>query len=97
MQNYYRRLVRDSSATCCHDQLKPLYGMSIHTHLGQPQSTTQIGDKFVDLRMSGPSGPAAADPIFRNELLKHAPELPRIAKTLNYLVGPSTYSNGQSA
>jgi hypothetical protein len=73
--------------------------MTIDTHPGQPQPPTQISDKFADLRMSGPSarergpsGPAAADPIFRN-----APEPPRTAQTLNYPVGPSAYSDGQSA
>jgi hypothetical protein len=62
----------DSSATGCHDQSQPLYGMPIDTHPKQPQPPTQIGDKFADLRMSepsvrerGPSGLAAAGPIFR--------------------------------
>jgi hypothetical protein len=50
---------------------------------GQQQPLTHIGDKFVDLRMSGPSirergpsGPAAAPgPIF-NELPRHVYEPP---------------------
>jgi hypothetical protein len=90
---------RDSSATGCHDQSQPLYGMSIDTHPRQPQPPTQIGDTLVDLRMSGPSarergpsGPAATGPIFRN-----ASDPPRAAQNLNYLVGPSAYSDGQSA
>jgi hypothetical protein len=45
----------NSSATGCHDQLQPLYGMPINTRPGQPQPPTHIGNKFVDLRMSGPS------------------------------------------
>jgi hypothetical protein len=64
----------NSSATGCHDQLQPLYGMLIDTRHGQPQPPTHIGDKFTDLRMSGPfthergpSGPTTAGPIF-NEL-----------------------------
>jgi hypothetical protein len=94
---------RDSSTTCCHDHSQHIYGMSIDTYPRQSQPPTQIGDKFVDLRMSGPSarergpsGPVAAGPIFRNELPRHAPEPPRTAQTLNYPVGPSAYSDGQS-
>jgi hypothetical protein len=78
----------DSSATGCHDQSQPLYGKSIDTYPGQPQPPTHIGDKFANLRISGPSardrgpsGPAAAGPIF-NELLRHAPEPPHTAQTL---------------
>ena len=87
---------RNSSATSCHDQSQPLYGM-------QPQPPTQIGNKLVDMHMSepsarerGPSGPAAADPIF-NKLPRHVPEPPRTAQTLNYPVGPSAYSDRRSA
>jgi hypothetical protein len=89
---------RNLSATGCHDQLQPLYGMPIDTRPGQPQSPTHIGDKFVDLRMSGPSaherGPAG--PIFI-ELPRHAPEPQHTAQNLNYPVGPSAYSDGRSA
>jgi hypothetical protein len=93
----------DSSATGCHDQSQPLYGMPIDTYPGQPHPPMHIGDKFTDLRMSrssaregGSSGPAATDPIF-NELPRHALEPPRTAQTLNYLVGRSAYSDGRSA
>jgi hypothetical protein len=62
-----------SSATGCHDQSQPLYGMQIDTNPGQPQPPTHIDDKFADLRMSGssarerrPFGPAAAGPILMN-------------------------------
>jgi hypothetical protein len=71
---------RNSSATGCHDQSQPLYGMPIDMYLGQQQPPTHIGDKFVDLRMSrpsarehGPFGPATSDPIFRSELPRPAP------------------------
>jgi hypothetical protein len=74
-----------SSATGCHDQSQSLYGMPIDIYLGQQQPPTHIGDKFADLRKSGlfahergPSGPAAADPIFRSELPRSAPKLPHI-------------------
>jgi hypothetical protein len=94
---------RDSSAIGCHDQSQPIYGMLIDTYPGQPQPPTHIGDKLVDPRMSGPSahkrgpsGPAAAGPIF-NELPRHAPEPPCIAQTLNYPFGRSAYSDGRSA
>jgi hypothetical protein len=93
----------DSSATGCHGHSQPLYGMPIDTCHGQPQPPTRIGDKFADLHMSGPSsrehgpsGPQATDPIF-NELPRHASEPPRTAQTINYPVGPSTYSDGRSA
>jgi hypothetical protein len=46
--------------------------------------------------MSGPSGPVVVGPIF-DELPRHAPEPPRTTQTLNYLVGPSAYSDGRSA
>jgi hypothetical protein len=94
---------RDSSAAGCHDQSQPLYGMPIDTYPRQPQPPMHIGDKFTDLRMSGPSarergpsGPAMTSPIF-NELPSHVPEPPRTAQTLNYPVGPSAYSDGRSA
>jgi hypothetical protein len=50
-----REYTRNSSATGCHDQSQSLYGMPIDMYLGQQQPPTHIGDKFVDLRMSGPS------------------------------------------
>jgi hypothetical protein len=94
---------RDSSATGCHDQSQPLYGMTIDTYPGQPQPPTHISDKFANLRMSkpsarerGPSGPTAAGPIFRNELPKPAPEPPRTAQTLDNPFGPSVYGARQS-
>jgi hypothetical protein len=62
---------RDSSAIGCHNQSQPLYEMSVDTYPGQPHPPTHIIDKIADLCMSrecGPSGPAAADPVFRNEL-----------------------------
>jgi hypothetical protein len=78
--------MRDSSSTGCHDQSQPLYGMPIDTYPRQPQPPTHIGDKFADLRMSGPSArergpsrPATVGPIFRNELPRPAPEPPRTA------------------
>jgi hypothetical protein len=42
---------RNTSATGCHDQSQPLYGMPMDTYLEQPQ----IGSKTVDLHMPGPS------------------------------------------
>jgi hypothetical protein len=93
---------RNSSATGCHDQLQPLYGIPIDTCPGQPQPPTHIGDKFADLRMSGPSahergpsGPTAAGPIF-NELPRHAPEPQRTAQAINYPIGLSAYSDRRS-
>ena len=44
----------------------------------------------------GPSGSAAAGPIF-NELPRHAPEPPLRAPNLNYPVGRSAYNDGRSA
>jgi hypothetical protein len=65
---------RNSSATGCHDQSQPLYGMSMDTYHEQPP----IGSKLADLHMSGPSarvrgpsGPATVGPIF-NELPRYA-------------------------
>jgi hypothetical protein len=76
---------RDSSATGYHDQSQHLYGMSINTYPRQPKPPTLIDDKFADLHMygpsareRGPSGLAAADPIFY-QLPRHAPEPPRTA------------------
>jgi hypothetical protein len=81
-----RRNMCDSSATWCHEQSKPLYGMPIDMYPGQTQPPTQIGGKSADLRMAepsprerGPSKPATADPVFRNEL----PRPPRTMQTLN--------------
>jgi hypothetical protein len=94
---------RDSSATGCHDQSQHLYGMPIDTYPRQPQPPTYIGDKFADLHMSGPSvcergpfGPAAASPIFRNELPRPALDPPRTVQTLDNAFRPSVYGVGQS-
>jgi hypothetical protein len=69
----------------------------------QRQPPTYIGDKFADLRMSGlsargrgPSGPAAADPIFRSELPRPAPKPPHAVQTLDSPFGPSAYGARQS-
>jgi hypothetical protein len=92
-----------SSVIGCHNQSQPLYGMTIDTYPGQPQPPTHIDNKFANLRMSrpfarerGPSGPAAAGPIFRNELPKPAPEPPRSTQTLDNPFGPSVYGARQS-
>jgi hypothetical protein len=94
---------RDSSATDCHDQSQPLYGMPIDTYPGQRRPPMQISGKSVDLRIFGPSarerepsGPATTDSVFRNELPRPAPEPPRTARTLNEPIRPSAYSAGQS-
>jgi hypothetical protein len=57
---------RNVSAIGCHDQSQPLYGMPMDTYPEQPQ----IGSKFADLHMSGPSarergpsGPTTVGPI----------------------------------
>jgi hypothetical protein len=50
-----REYTCDSSATGCHDQSQPLYGMPRYTYSGKPQHPTHIGDKLADLHMSGPS------------------------------------------
>ena len=88
----------NSSATGCHDQSQPLYGMSMDMYPRQRQPPTHIGDKFVDLRMSGPtahghgpSGPAAADPIFRSKLPRPAPKPPHTVQTLDNPFRPSAY------
>jgi hypothetical protein len=83
---------RNTSATGCHDQSQPLYGMLMDTYPEQPQ----IGSKSADLHMPGPSGPATVGPIF-NELPRYAPELPHTAQNPNYPVGRSAYNDGRSA
>jgi hypothetical protein len=67
---------RNTSATGCHDQPQPLYGMPMDTYPEQPQ----ISSKSANLHMPGPSarerGPsesATVGPIF-NELPRHAPK-----------------------
>jgi hypothetical protein len=72
-------------------------------YLGQRQLPTHISDKFVDLRMSGPSarergpsGPAAADLIFRSELSRPAPKPPHVVQTLDNPFGLSAYGARQS-
>jgi hypothetical protein len=86
----------DSSATCCPDQSQPLYGMPIDTHtLGNHSLLRKSAINLLICacpdrpHVRGPSGPAAAGPIFRN-----APEQLRTAQTLNYPVGPSAYNDG---
>ena len=88
---------RNSSATGCHDQSQPLYGMLMDMYPRQRQYPTHIGDKFADLRMSGPSardcgpsGPAAVDPIFRSELSRPAPKPPHTVQTLDNPFRPSS-------
>jgi hypothetical protein len=98
-----REYTRDSSATGCHDQSQPLYGMPIDMYPRQQQPPTHIGDKFADLRMSGPSarergpsGPAATGPIFRSKLPRPAPKPPHTEQTLGNPFGPSAYGARQS-
>jgi hypothetical protein len=98
-----REYTRNSSATGCHDQSQPLYGMPIDMYLGQQQPPTHIDDKFVDLRMSGlstrergPSEPAATDPIFRSELPRPAPKPPHTVQTLDNPFRSSAYDARQS-
>jgi hypothetical protein len=98
-----REYTRNSSATGYHDQSQPLYGMLIDMYLGQQQPPTHIGDKFANLRMSGPSSrergpsePAADDPIFRSELPRPAPKPPHVVQTLDNPFGSSTYDARQS-
>jgi hypothetical protein len=86
---------RNTSATGCHDQSQPLYGIPMDTYPEQPQ----IGSKSADLHMPGPSarergpsGPATVGPIF-NELPRHAPEPQHMAQNLNYPVEPSAYND----
>jgi hypothetical protein len=97
-----REYTRNSSATGCHDQSQPFYGMPIDMYLGQRQPPTHIGDKFADLRMSGPSardrgpsGPATADPIFRSELPRPAPKPPHVVQTIDNPFRPSAYDARQ--
>jgi hypothetical protein len=93
-----REYTRDSSATGCHDQSQPLYGMPIDMYPRQQHPPTHIGDKFADLRMSGPSArergpsrPAATGPIFRSELPRPAPKPPHTVQTLDNPFGSSAY------
>jgi hypothetical protein len=72
-------------------------------YTGQQQPPMHIGDKFADLCMSGPSarehgpsGPAAASPIFRSELLRLAPKLPHTVQTLDNPFRQSVYGARQS-
>jgi hypothetical protein len=72
-------------------------------YLGQRQPPTHIGDKFANLRMSGPSalergpsGPAAVDPIFRSELPIPAPKPPHAVQTLDNPFGSPAYGSRQS-
>jgi hypothetical protein len=90
---------RNSSATGCHDQSQPLYGMPMDTYPEQPQ----IGSKLTGLHMSGPStrergpsGPVMAGPIF-NELPRYASEPPHVTQTLNHSDRPSAYDHEWSA
>jgi hypothetical protein len=98
-----REYTHNSSATGCHDQSQPLYGMPMDMYPGQRQPPTHIGDKFADLRMSGPSarergpsGPATANPFFRSELPRPAPKPPHAVQTLDNPFGPSAYGARQS-
>jgi hypothetical protein len=70
-----RENTRNSSATGCHDQSQPLYGMPMDTYPEQPQPPTHIGSKLADLHMSGPSarecvpfGPATSGPICEHKV-----------------------------
>jgi hypothetical protein len=72
-------------------------------YLGQQQPPTHIGDKFADLRMSGPSAhergpsaPATADPIVRIELPRFAPKPPHTMQTLDNSFESSAYDARQS-
>jgi hypothetical protein len=47
-------------------------------------------------RERGPSGLAAADPIFRSELPRPAPKPPHVVQTLDNPFGPSAYGARQS-
>jgi hypothetical protein len=98
-----REYTHASSATGCHDQSQPLYGMSRYTYSRKPQPPTHIGDKLADLRMSGPSAhergpsrPVAAGPIFRSELSRPAPNPPHTVQTLDNPFGSSAYGARQS-
>jgi hypothetical protein len=101
--NELREYTHNSSAICCHDQSQPLYGMLIDIYLEQQQPPTHIGDKFADLRVSGPSArergpsmPAAVDPIFRSELPRPAPKPPHTVQTLDNPFRPFAYDARQS-
>jgi hypothetical protein len=94
---------RNSSATGCHDESQPLYGMPMDTYPEQPQPPTQIGSKLADMHMSGPSarkrgssGPATVGPIF-NELSRYASEPPHVTQALNHPDRSSAYNHGRSA
>jgi hypothetical protein len=94
---------RNSSTTGCHDQSQPLYGTPIDTYPEQPQPPTQIGNKLVDMHMSGPSarergpsGLATTGPIF-NELPRYASEPPHATQALNHPDRLSAYDHGRSA
>jgi hypothetical protein len=91
------------SATGCHDQSQPLYGMPMDTYPEQPQPPTHISSKLADLHMSGPSarergpsGPATAGLIF-NELPRYASEPPHVTQALNHPDRSSACDHGQSA
>jgi hypothetical protein len=93
----------NSSATGCHDQSQPLYGMPMDTCPEQPQPPTHIGNKLADLHMSGssarehgPSRPATTGPIF-NELPRYASEPPHVTQALNHPDRLSAYDHGRSA
>jgi hypothetical protein len=90
---------RNTSATGCHDQSQPLYGMPMDTYPEQPQIGSKSAGRHMpgpSARERGPSGPATVGPIF-NELPRYAPEPPHTAQNLNYPVGPSAYNDGRSA
>jgi hypothetical protein len=98
-----REYTHNSSATGCHDQSQPLYGMPMDMYPRQRQPPTHMGNKFADLHMSGPfarergpSGLATADPIFRSELPRLAPKPPHAVQTLDSPFGPSAYGARQS-
>jgi hypothetical protein len=98
----WREYTHNSSATGWHDQSQPLYGMPMDVYPRQRQPPTHIGDKFADLRMSEPSahgrepsGPAAADPIFRSELPRPTPKPPHATRTLDNPFRPSAYDARQ--
>jgi hypothetical protein len=93
----------NSSATSCHDQSQPLYGMPMDTYPEQPQPPMHISNKLANMHMSGqfarergPSGPATTSPIF-NELPRYASEPPHATQALNYPVRRSTYSDRRSS
>jgi hypothetical protein len=93
---------RNSSATGCHDQSQPLYGMSMDTYPEQPQPPTHIGSKLDDMHMSrpstherGPSGTATAGPIF-DEFPRYASEPPHVTQALNHRHRSSAYDHGRS-